>query len=181
MSMRDRINTTRRRQFQLAGLLVVVGGAAWALAYRPMAGELGEARREMEQVKSELEYSNSRASQLPELRRRVSQLRQQVDRFKSMRPSDDFKVAYKEIGDIAQASRLRDYKFAPGQRIRIEGGAEQQIEIQCTGSFEDFVQFLGRIEQMDRLSRLRDMDVKYRDGKAGTVTAELSLSLFFSE
>jgi Tfp pilus assembly protein PilO len=181
MALKDKIQSTRRTQAQLAFAIVVGAVAAYFFFVRPMAARIEAARIDGQKVAKELAVATQRAGQLPELTKRVNTLRLQVDRFKSMRPAEDFQAAYKEFGEIASANRLNDYNFAPSGRKSIEGGFEHPIAITFNSDFNDAFEFVGRLEQMDRLSRLRSMQITSRAGRQGEVAVKLGLSLFFAE
>ncbi len=186
MALKDQIEVAARQQKRAAIGLAVAIVLGWAGLYLPASAKLATASAEQIAIGQQLLVDQSRAGQLPELTRRVNELRRQVDRFKSLRPWSDFQLAYSDISQIVASTSPGDYNFAPGKRENLENCIEQQVEISFTGDFLDVFSFLSRLEQMDRLARLRSLKLSgtgngTATGTTGQVKVEVGLSLYFSE
>jgi len=181
MALRDQDDVCRRHQRSLAIGLGVAGLIAWVGAWRPMSAGLAEARARSGTVAAELTEARGRVEQLPRLIGEVADLRRRVDRYQALRPREEFSAVLKDLGDLVADARLAQYEFKPAGEKQLDDCVESRLRLTFEGDFADAMGFLSRLERMERLTRVRDVQVKQKDPRTGLVTVELSLSLFFAE
>ena len=58
---------------------------------------------------------------------------------------------------------------------------EIPIVMSFEGDFTNVFGFVRRLEEMQRLARVKQMTVKAKDGKAGQVDVSLTMNIYFSE
>lgn len=185
MSLRAHVKIAARRQQKLAGALVVVAGLGVVGVYLPAKRAIGETQQRITDLHAQLAADEQRASALPELTAAVDGLRRQVDRFKPLRGPSDIQQAFAQITQIKNETALQSYKFETNDAPRPLGTClEQRVRITFQADFVDAMSFVGKIESMDRLTRVRELRITgLKSGgngpQAGRVNVEVALSLFF--
>ena len=58
---------------------------------------------------------------------------------------------------------------------------EQPLEISMNGDFRKFYDFLIRLEQLPRITRVPDLKIKRLDEGDGNTKAEFTLSIYFQD
>lgn len=190
VTLRDRVRIGQRRQQTLAGALVVVAALGTLGVYRPTQQAIASARETIVELDAQRSANQSRASALPQLMSRVDELKRQVDGFKPLPRPSDIQRAFAQITQIKNETAVSAYKFETSDAARALGSClEQRVRITFQADFIDAMSFVKKIEDMDRLTRVRELRMTGRrpDGQnpaataaaAGRVTVEMSLSLFF--
>jgi type IV pilus assembly protein PilO len=58
---------------------------------------------------------------------------------------------------------------------------EQPLEMKTSGDFNGFYQFMTKLEQLPRITRVPDMKLARSDKTNGVMTAEFTLSIYFQD
>jgi len=88
------------------------------------------------------------------------------------------------LGEVTQISRtasLRGLDSTHGLPSSSDLFGELPIKLKFTGEFMNVVSFLRQVEGMNRLTRVRDIDIKSTDPKLGLVEVELTMNIYFAE
>lgn len=118
---------------------------------------------------------------IDDVERKLSTLTQAIGYFRKKLPSEQ------GVDEILQSTNLlieqhglacRSFKPSP-RAIAGPGYREKQIEIQLTGEFFGFYQFLAELERRDRIIRVTDMKLARINDNAGRMQATMKLSVFF--
>jgi Tfp pilus assembly protein PilO len=179
-NLQTQLKWSVRAQWTLATALVLTMGGFYALAYRPNSQQLVNLRQQITRSQNELSASQTQTSILPRVQREVGDLRDKLARFKTLRPQQEGVGPF--IGDIAQLGQqasLKQWDWKPGDPVRNERCNEQPVRITFEGDFVNVYSFLRHAEDLQRLSRVRSMNLKTKD-KQGQVKANLTMNIYFA-
>jgi Tfp pilus assembly protein PilO len=169
------------RQKKLAIALAIVMGIGVVGVYLPMRQSIQQRREQLARTNAELQSNEDRASTLPKLIAGVNSLRRQVEQYKPLRGRSDIVRAMSDISSINTSTHLQFYKYDNEQEKKHPTCLEQPWKITFQADFVDAMSFLQKLESMDRLTRVRSLSVKRKDGgENGEVQVSIALSLFFS-
>ncbi|HQY89363.1 MAG TPA: type 4a pilus biogenesis protein PilO [Tepidisphaeraceae bacterium] len=182
MLFKDSTARTIRLQKRMAIVVAALLAGAWLFGIRPLRATVVDVANDRTTVDRDLTVANERAGKLPQLKRQVEELREQVGRFKSMLPRSDLQPALADLVRLAGAQSLRKFTYTQDSEKALPLCIEQPVTIKFESSFTDAYEFLEAIDQMQRLTRVRDINIKQLDTRGnGDVRVEMSLSFFFSE
>jgi type IV pilus assembly protein PilO len=181
-NLQNQIITCLRAQWILAIGVVLLAGGFYLFGYRPASHELKSLRQQIDSKQRTLEVSRVRAADLPAVAREVEYLQARLQRFdKKMPKQQNLDQFIRDVDRYSQDSALRNLVVQPGAVKRHELYAELPITLRFQGNFPAVHSFLRQIEDMPRLTRVRSLQVRSRDGRGGTVDVELSTSIFYLE
>ncbi|ART63803.1 type 4a pilus biogenesis protein PilO [Kushneria marisflavi] len=136
--------------------LIVAFGAQWYLA-APVAQEVGEARAQVETMKSQYATRAFQAANLPLLEQRMEELDVRMGALLSMLPTDsEVPALLDDISDAARRQQL-DIDF-----IRLATPEShpfyitQPLEIQVRGDYHRLAAFISRVAELPRIVTLHD-------------------------
>lgn len=182
MLFKESTTGTIRLQQRMAIVVALLLAGAWFFAIRPLGAKVVEVHDQRKQLDSDLLAANQRAERLPQLKLQVEDLRDQVGRFKLMRPRSDLQPALGDMVRLADVQQLRKFTYTQEAEKALPLCIEQPITIKFESNFNSAYAFLEGIDQMSRLTRVRDINIKQLDTRGnGDVRVEMSLSFFFSE
>jgi Tfp pilus assembly protein PilO len=172
----------KRTRWILAVLLLLGSGVFYGLVYRPIQYRLTQLQDERESQEAELLASEARARNLPAVMHEVKQLRMTLERFNKQLPrQDDLAQFIDEITRISQQTALRDVQFKHGGSRQSEFFRELPVTFGFSGEFSSVFSFLRQAEDMQRLTRVRNIKIENRDARTGQVNVQLSMSIYFME
>jgi Tfp pilus assembly protein PilO len=181
-SIRSQSAWCARAQWTMTILMVSLIGAYAVLGWWPANRRLGALRAEIAARSQRIETNQARASSLPNLAIDVDRLRLKLERFNKQLPKtpglEDF------INDAAQFSNqygIKRMMHQPGVTRRLELYGETPIVMSFEGEFNNVFTFVRQLEEMPRLTRVKTLNVRSKDGKLGLVDVNLVMNTYFSE
>jgi Tfp pilus assembly protein PilO len=183
-NLKDRLVWFRRIQWGLLTMLLVLGGAIYVCWIRPENARLEGARLRIANAESELQQDQDRAKNLPKVEAEIAALRQRVARFDKELPRLPNMVQFiNDVTRISQDASLKQFRWILDTKPRVSDQmTEQPVLISFEGDFQSGVlQFLRGTEQMQRLTRVRKLDLKADDARDGQVKAELTMNIYFGD
>jgi Tfp pilus assembly protein PilO len=172
-----------RTQLSLAATLLVLVAGFGLLGLHPATTRLTTILARVAQQRSELHAAQLRAATLPDVEQETAELRDRVGRFEQKLPLHQDLPEL--IGDVTQISRrmsLSKLEWRPEPTFRkTDQFTEVPIDFTFQGDFLGVFNFLSQIEDMQRLTRLRKLDVQAKDGLDGQVEVQLTMNIYFSE
>ncbi|MFW6133273.1 MAG: type 4a pilus biogenesis protein PilO [Planctomycetota bacterium] len=145
----------------MLGILAVLIICAVVFVYVPQHRKVQAARADIAAARNDLQQNARLASVVPMMIRRVEQMRRLYDKdWEKKLP------AQTNLGQfVRQISHFRDVEGLSGSLI--EPGSPEQtnlynalpITMRVRGRFEALGRFLRRLEEMDRLVRIREMSI----------------------
>lgn len=171
----------RRVQWISAGSTAILLAAFLVVVYFPFTHRASALQAEAESAQGKIRKNAATARDLDLIKADVDRLRAQILRSRQVPKQQDLPKFIRDVTQLSQSSQLQRFRYEPSTQKKQELCSELPITLQFSGPFPDVATFLRQAEEMPRMTRTRKLNLKCRDGKAGVVDVELSMSIFFSE
>ena len=150
--------------------------------FRPNNQRRNSLRDEIAAKVGLLEANQTKAHGLTSLAVEVDRLRLKLERFNKQLPKTQWIGEF--INDTAERSSqfaIKKLMHVPGLMRRTDYYSEIPIVMSFEGEFSNVFGFVRQLEEMPRLSRVKSLKIKARDGKPGQVDVNLAMNIYFSE
>jgi type IV pilus assembly protein PilO len=112
--------------------------------------------------------------------RKVEELQEAIKFFEKKLPQErEMDLILKEVWQMAEQNRLATKTIRTMKSVRGSAYSEQPIEMNLSGDFGGFYEFMLQLERLPRLTRVQTMTLDKINGQEGTMEAKLTLSIFF--
>jgi len=182
--LKDQLIWCRRAQWGLLAMLGLLGGLVYLCWIRPENATLDAAHARIALAESELEQDQDRAKNLPRVEMEIQHLRQRVERFDKKLPrQQDLAQFIDDVTRISQDASLKKLEWHLDSKPRqSDHFTELPILFSFEGDFQSGVlQFLRGTEDMQRLTRVRKLELRAGDAHDGQVKAEVTMNIYFGE
>lgn len=171
------------RQLMFFGILVAVPAASFFLVFRPQNQEIRKAKSEIELKRAMLTSLREVTSQAQDMERATVEITDAIAKVESRLPTNkELDSVLRDVAQLADKHGLKVPKFVKSAETRQAGTAQEQpIELEITGDFDGFYQFLLALERLPRITRLTDMNlsrVEERD-RDGLMKGSFKVSIFY--
>ncbi|MFG0258050.1 MAG: type 4a pilus biogenesis protein PilO [Phycisphaerales bacterium JB043] len=161
-------------------VLIAVPVMAYMYVFRPQNAEIETAKLEIQHKESELSQLASETARIKDLENEHREIRAQIDGIESRLPSDkDVDKILEQVADIARKNNLKLPKFKTDKPVRYAAYYELPLEMKLVGQFSSFYGFMLDLENLERITRMPDLDIKRSDKEEGGMEATFTLSIFF--
>ena len=127
----------------------------------------------------DLKASKTQTRILPEVATEVDRLRARLERSKKSIPKQqDLAPFIREVTQLGQQASLRKPLIEPKPAARGARVSELPISLTFDGDFVNVYSFLRNLEEMPRLTRIRQMKITSKD-KTGQVRGQVLLNIYF--
>ena len=173
-----------RTQWGLLIALAVLSSTVYLTGIRPANVELEQTHRQYAAARFELDQDQDRNRRLPQVEMDIQRLRARVERFDKKLPRQKELASFiNDVTHVGQQAALRNFAWRLDSK---PSKSDQLTELPIQFSFEgDFqsgvVEFLRGTQDMQRLIRVRKLDLKSSDALDGQVKAQLTLNIYFGE
>jgi len=151
---------------------LALGFAPYWVATRRLEGDIAEYRQRMEQSARQSEL-------LRDLSNRAGHMVRQVRDYPRLVPaSKDLGLFLGQLSQELDSSGMRDTAVRALPLTPLGKCSQLPIEVHGSGSFEQFQDFLQRLEHLERMSSVSRLEVKADDAMSGKVTVDLTLSIY---
>jgi Tfp pilus assembly protein PilO len=181
-SLQSQITWCARGQWVLAGVIVAMAVAFFALGFRPLTRRLDTLRGQITQRQREVVAGRAETKVLPDVAGEVQRLQARLERsHKSIPPQQELPQFIKDITQLSQQANLKKFSYKPGVPTRSDQVCELPIQLVFEGDFTNVYAFLRNAEEMPRLTRVRGMQIKAKDReKGGHVQVQLAMNIYFA-
>jgi Tfp pilus assembly protein PilO len=182
-TLQEQINWARRAQIGLVTAIAASVGLFIALSYLPKTRKLREIRTAIALKQSELANNREIAKDLPRVALEVDSLRKRLQRAKRIPNEQELAQFIRDVTQISQNGQIEKFDYKPSPPRHSEMYSETPILLSMEGDFRGIFAFLRQAEEMQRLTRVRSMSIKGRDGKDGVdgrVVAQVAMSIYFA-
>lgn len=170
-----------RLQRGLAVLMVLMVGGFYLLEYRPQERTLRSLREQVTAAQQDLRASQQKARVLPDVASDVRALRARLDRVKRLPPQEELSQTTGELAALGQQLALNNFRLEPGASQRQDLFNSLEVSLNFDGDFVDVVSFLRKADEMQRLTRVKSVQMQAVDkGKPGQVTVQVAMNLYFA-
>jgi type IV pilus assembly protein PilO len=112
--------------------------------------------------------------------RKVEELQEAIKFFEKKLPQErEMDLILKEVWQMAEQNRLATKTIRTMKSVRGTAYSEQPIEMNLSGDFGGFYEFMLQLERLPRLTRVQSMQLEKMNGQEGTMEAKVTLSIFF--
>lgn len=181
-TLQSQVGWCVRAQWVLGTSFVLVCAAFYFVGYRPSIARQVELRAQLDLKTRELE-SNRRETAIREtLQIEVDDLRYRLARFDKQLPRQvEWGQFLNDITLLRDQAGLRDCHIIPTGAKPNDTFVEFPIHVKFEGDFLSVFSFLRQMEQMQRLTRVRDLTVKAKQPGSGVVDVSLSMNIYYTE
>jgi len=181
-TLQSQVRWTTKAQWVMTAVMAGVGAGFYLLGYRPATQKLDVRQAEYRTKHEQLQSAEARARMLPAVDSEVEQLKQRLERFDKKLPrQQDLPQVIKDITQVSQQEALKKLTVQPAPPRRSELFSELPITLNFEGDFVNTFAFLRKMEQMQRLTRVRSLTVRHKDMALGQVEVQVGMNIYFSE
>jgi Tfp pilus assembly protein PilO len=179
-TLRNQIVWCTRAQWALCAVMVATLIAFHVLGYGPLSKRLAGLRGQIAARQQELAENHRKASKRNEIAARNEKLRQELDRLKKPSRQQELPELIKDLERGKSLASLRRYEQKAGVPVRNDLYCALPITMSFEGDFTSIFSFLRSTEDLQRLTRVRNLKLKAKDDRTGQVQACVSMNIYFS-
>jgi Tfp pilus assembly protein PilO len=172
--------TSNMRKVIFFVLLMVITYMAYAFMIRPTNKYLEEQKAQVQtqlQKLAELEKATAAARDLD---KQMEKIQQAVEFFSSkLPPHSQIHTVLEQVTLIAQKQGLKTKTIRTLKQKEFMGYIEQPLKMELYGNFDSYYSFLLDLEQLPRITRIRELELKKDGTHEGMTTAQFVVSIFF--
>ena len=165
-------------------VLLAMPAAAYFFVFQPKNKLQQDARAEIQAKRTKLADLDTATEQFINLDEEIQRLQGAIEMIEEKLPAGrETHMVVNHIAELARANNLRIERINPDTVVPAGPYAsELPIQLEITGSFNGFYEFLLEVERMPRISQIPLMTLERstdRDAPEGTMNATVTLSIFF--
>ena len=168
------------REVIFAAVMLGMLGASYFVVFTKQDAKR-KAKEEQRDVKQRalLDLDTASAS-VRDVEKKIKELQNAVTYFESRLPQvKEMDKVLKEVWQLADQNGLRTQTVKTPRSQRMNGYSEQTVELNLSGEFTGFYEFLLKLEQLPRLTRVTKMNLTKITDKDGEMQASVIMSIFF--
>jgi Tfp pilus assembly protein PilO len=181
-TLQSQVGWCARAQWVLGTALVVLSAAFYLFGYRPATTRLADLRMQIDSKQRELESNQVRTKVRPYIEQEVNDSKRKLARFDKQLPRQvEWGQFLNDITLLRDQAGLRDCHIIPTGAKPNDLFVEFPIHVKFQGDFLSVFSFLRQMEQMQRLTRVRDLTVTAKQPGSGVVDVSLSMNIYYTE
>ena len=165
----------------LTGVAVAAVGGFAVVCYLPDRAQLAVLREQTDQTLEQIRKNEAAAKDLSAIKSDVARLRDQITRSRQLPQQQDLSRFIIDLTSLSNANALQKFLYEPGIKRQQELCSELPISLKFEGTFTNVAGFLQQLEELPRMTRTRQLQVRCRDGIAGAVDVQMVVSVFAGE
>lgn len=170
------------REALLTAILLSVPLSSYWLVFRPQNREIDRAKGEIRHKEEMLAKLREETARNADLQKANEDISRSVTAIEARLPSGkEIDSVVRQVSDLAVQSGLAAPAMKSAKPVKAALYMEQPLEMQMEGNFHGFYEFLLKLEQLPRITRIPDMKIKRDDDQNGNLKAEFTLSIYFQE
>ena len=161
-------------------LLLGVAVLGYQYMIRPANKHLAEAKGQVETKLAKLaEFERANAA-TEGLTKQLEELQEAVEFFESkLPPTNEIDKVLRDVTVIAEKLGLKPKTIRTLTKKNNSGYIEQPLKMELEGNFNSFYSFLLELEQLPRIMKIRELELKKQKKGEGQITANFIVSIFF--
>lgn len=169
------------RQAFFYAVLVAVPVSSFFLVFKPQNLEIARALREIEHKQAMLDRLRLATAQAESLQAANQQIRESIQSIEARLPTTkEVDNILRQVAAMADENALKVPNFKKSERPLQAGMAmEQPLDVEITGDFDGFYQFLLQLEQLPRITRITSMELTRSPEQDGHMKAKSVLSIYY--
>jgi len=172
--------TSMQKMILVVAVCTVVGVLAVVFFILPMFGQLDLLKQQRAEAETQKQQAQAVLAQLESAKSRSAMTEAQLLKIGTQMPdSPQLPTLIIELQDIANESGVDVTNFAPSQPAPAVGGqfTEIPLAVQVTAKWDDFLDYLRRINRTTRLLRVTNVTVNPEASNETTATANEEVKL----
>jgi len=181
--LKSQMRLYMRAQWWMAMGLLTLIGLVCLLAIRPATSRLETIGAHVARQQNELQSARAQLAALPTVEKETEELRLRVESFDKKLPKhEDLPQLIGDVTQMSRAAELSKLAWRPEATVRrSDQFTELPLDFTFQGDFLHVIGFLSDVQKIQRLTRLRKLDVQAKDGTDGQVDVQLTMNIYFSE
>lgn len=168
------------REAILLAVLLALPLTSWWLVFRPQNAVINQAKLEIEHKRSLLLKVQERTVKNQDMARENEEIRKQIESIEARLPSNkEVDTVVRQVSDLAVEAGLDSPSIESDKPVAAAMYMEQPLKMKISGDFTGFHDFLRKVEEMDRITRINDMKIVRAPDINGHMKAEFTLSIYF--
>jgi type IV pilus assembly protein PilO len=147
---------------------------------RPANAEMANQKAKLLEKQAKLRKLQSAPVAAEELKEQLGRLSQAVTFFESKLPdASEIETVLQDVTVIAKKNKLTSKMIRTLKTKRNNGYIELPLKMELQGDFKSYYSFLLELEQLDRITKIRELNLKKDDDNQGQINASFVVSIFF--
>ena len=168
------------RETFLLIVLLALPLLSWWLVFRPQNAEIAVAKREIDHKREMLQKLQETTSKNQDLQRANEEIRVNIEAIEARLPSSkEVDQVVRQVSDLAVQSGLEPPNMESDKPVTAAMYMEQPLKVKIAGNFNGFYEFLNKLQQLPRITRIPDMKITRSQETDGHMKAEFTLSIYF--
>ena len=174
--------TTGSRKIVFFVLLIGLAYVAYAFMIRPANRHLAQQQMMVEQKMAKLDELEKATEAAEDLTKQLDELEEAIAFFESkLPPKSEIDTVLKDVTVIAQKHGLTSKKIRALEMKTKNGYIEQPLKMELHGNFNSYYSFLLELEKLDRITKIRELNLKKKSKYEGQAEATFVVSIFFQD
>jgi type IV pilus assembly protein PilO len=170
------------RETFLLALLLALPLLSWWLVFRPQNAFISQAKREIEHKHQLLDKLRETTARNQDLAHDNEEIQKNIQSIEARLPSNkEVDAVIRQVSDLAVESGLEPPNIESDKPVAAALYMEQPLKMKITGNFNGFYEFLVKLEQLPRITRIPDMKITRATDVDGHMKAEFVLSIYFQQ
>jgi type IV pilus assembly protein PilO len=170
------------RKFVFFVLLIGVSYLAYRFMIKPANARLDEQKAKVATQMDKLHELEVATAAARDIESQMVQVREAVTFFESkLPPHSQIHKVLEQVTLIAQKQGLKTKSIRTLKQRNFMGYIEQPLAMELYGNFDSYYSFLLDLEQMPRITKIRELQLKKDTKNEGAATAEFVVSIFFQD
>jgi Tfp pilus assembly protein PilO len=174
------IQTYAKVQYVLAAVTLLALGLFYFGVYRPQEMQSQELTRKITAAQTNLTSDRTKTDRLPRVTSELMELKARLAGFKKLPPNPQYGQFLRDIYSAGKEASLQKLVVTPGLAHRAELFWEQPISLTYQGNFSGVWNFIQRVENMQRLTRVRDVTIRVLNARQGMVSVSMSVNIYYA-
>lgn len=163
--------------FALIGAMIYI---SYAFMIQPANEHLAQQRVQMESKRAKLAELAKETADSEDLNARLEELERTIHEIESkLPPSSEVHTVLENVTLIAQRHGLAPKSIKALDCKDNRGYIEQPLEMEVHGNFSSYYSFLLELERMNRITKVRKLELKKKSKEEGQTEARFVMSIFF--
>ena len=167
---------------ELVFVVVMLGllGCSYFLVLTKAQQKVQAQERKIEEKQKALADLERATAGVSDVDRKVEELQEAIKFFEKKLPQErEMDLILKEVWQMAEQNRLATKTIRTMKSQRGAAYSEQPIEMNLSGDFAGFYEFMLQLERLPRLTRVNNMTLDKISAQEGSMEAKVTLSIFF--
>lgn len=173
------------REFIFLLVLLAVPALSMLYVFKPRNADINQAKQEVAIKKAQLSKLDEVSARIEDLGLAIEKGRDSIEKIERKLPSQQgVDEILQQVWEIAASSGLVVKSFKSEKPIAAALYMEQPLSINMEGQFDGFYQFLLELENLPRITRMRDLTLARQQGRSSDdslpeMKAEFTLSIYY--